>query len=708
MAHLLIGVAWPYASGPRHLGHAVSTFIPADVFARYHRMKGDVVLMVGGSDMHGTPTTVRADEEGVNPEVIANRYHEMHRQNIEALGVKYDLYWNTADPRHREAVGGIFTRLRERGHLYEASMVSPFCPTCARFKPDRYIEGTCPHCGFDRARGDQCDHCGNLLDPFELKSPRCKTCGSAPEPRETKHFFFRLSAFQERLGQWLSEGKSHWRPPVLSAAKAWIAGGLKDRPVTRDIEWGVPVPAAGYESKRVYVWFEAVMGYLTASQEWARRSGEADKWKEWWTDPAAKTYYFIGKDNVVFHCLFWPAILLGYDETLELPYDVTATQYLNTAGGEKMSAGRGIGITLQDLLAHFDPDQIRYYATAVMPELRDADFSWDEFVAKNNSELLAVYGNFAHRVLTFTQRNYGEIPAAAVLDSVDQRMIRNAQDQQAKVAANLEHLHFKDALREAIQIARLGNQYFDAKAPWDLVKKDREACGTVLHVCLRVCRGLAVTLAPFLPFSSERLWTMLGESGSVHASRWDAGFAELPPGRPLAEPKPLFAKVELPAETGAEEDRLDVRAATVLAVNPHPNADKLYVVEIDLGTERRTLVAGLKEHYRPEELLGKTLAVLCNLEPAKLRGVQSNGMLLAAEDANTVAVLEATGHPPGTQLLGTRGAPRMPFSEFQRFTIDVDSEGAAHFRGVDAKADIVVGSPPVRSGRPVAAGSRVR
>jgi len=708
MAHILIGVAWPYASGPRHLGHAVSTFIPADIFARYHRMKGDEVLMVGGSDMHGTPAAVRADEEGVTAEVVAQRYHALHRQNIEALGVRYDLYWNTAAPGHKARVQEIFATLLRKGYLVEQTMVSPYCPKDRRFNPDRYVEGECPLCHFKTARGDQCENCGNLMDPFELINPKCRTCGTPPEARETKHFFFRLSAFQERLQTWMAEGKSHWRAPVLSETLGWLRTGLKDRPVTRDLDWGIELPVAGFEGKRIYVWFEAVMGYLTASMQWAQEAGRPEAWKAWWHGKDTRSYYFIGKDNIVFHCLFWPAILMGYDEALNLPHDVTATQFLNTAGGEKMSAGRGIGVTLPDLLARFDPDQIRYYATAVMPELRDADFSWDEFVAKNNSELLAVYGNFAHRVLTFTQRNYGEIPAAAVLDGVDQRMIRSAQDQQAKVAANLEHLHFKDALREAIQIARLGNQYFDAKAPWDLVKKDREACGTVLHVCLRVCRGLAVTLAPFLPFSSERLWTMLGESGSVHASRWDAGFAELPPGRPLAEPKPLFAKVELPAETGAEEDRLDVRAATVLAVNPHPNADKLYVVEIDLGTERRTLVAGLKEHYRPEELLGKTLAVLCNLEPAKLRGVQSNGMLLAAEDANTVAVLEATGHPPGTQLLGTRGAPRMPFSEFQRFTIDVDSEGAAHFRGVDAKADIVVGSPPVRSGRPVAAGSRVR
>ena len=709
MAHILIGVAWPYASGPRHLGHAVSTFIPADIFARYHRMKGDQVLMVGGSDMHGTPTTVRAEEEGVTAEVIAHRYHELHRQNIEALGVRYDLYTHTADPAHKKRVQEIFSTLLRKGFLVERTMVSPYCPKDQRFNPDRYVEGECPLCHFKKARGDQCEQCGNLMDPFELIDPRCRTCGTPPEKRETRHFFFRLSSFQQRLQAWMAAGKEHWRGPVLSETLGWLRTGLKDRPVTRDLDWGVEVPVAGYEGKRIYVWFEAVMGYLTASQAWAEQAGTPDAWRDWWQGKDTRTYYFIGKDNVVFHCLFWPAILLGYDETLELPYDVTATQYLNTAGGEKMSAGRGIGITLQDLLAHFDPDQIRYYATAVMPELRDADFSWDEFVAKNNSELLSIYGNFAHRVLTFTQKNFGGVPPAGFLDGTDQRMLRNAQDQQAKVASNLEHLHFKDALRDAIQIARLGNQYFDAKKPWDLVTKDRDACGSVLNVCLRVCHGLAVTLAPFLPFSSERLWAMLGETGSVHGSRWDAAFDELPARRALAEPVPLFAKAELSAESGAESDRLDVRAGTVVAVNPHPNADKLYVVEIDLGDERRTLVAGLREHYLPEELLGKTIAVLCNLEPAKLRGIESNGMLLAAEDEKTVAVLDAAEAAPGTQLLGIRGAPRVTFSDFQKLLIDVDAGGDVHFRGASGQANAILGAgvTPVRPGRAVAPGARV-
>jgi len=705
MAHILLGVAWPYASGPRHLGHAVSTFIPADIFARYHRMKGDQVLMVGGSDMHGTPVTVRAEEEGVSPAVIAHRYHELHRQNIEALGVKYDLYWNTAAPEHKAQVREIFETLRKKGFLVEQTMVSPYCPKDERFNPDRYIEGECPICHFKKARGDQCESCGNLMDPFELIHPRCRTCGTPPEKRETKHFFFRLSAFQDRLQAWMAEGKGHWRAPVLSETLGWLKTGLKDRPVTRDLDWGVEVPVPGYEGKRVYVWFEAVMGYLTASRHWAVQAGTPDAWEPWWTGADARSYYFIGKDNVVFHCLFWPAILMAYDSTLTLPYDVTAAQYLNTAGGEKMSAGRGVGVTLPDLLARFDPDQIRYYSTAVMPEIRDADFSWDEFLAKNNSELLAIYGNLVHRVLTFTQKNFGEIPSAGFLDAADQRMLRNAAEQQGKVAANLEHLHFKDALREAMQIARLGNQYFDAKAPWDLLRKDRVACGSALNVCLRLCRGLAVTMAPFLPFSSARIWAMLGEAGTVDGANWDSAWDEVAAGRALAEPKPLFPKLELPTDESPGADRLDIRAGTVLAVNPHPNADKLYVVEVDLGDERRTLVAGLRAHYSPEELTGKTVCVLCNLEPAKLRGVVSNGMLLAAEDATTVAVIEAVV-AAGTQLFGKRGAAMISFEDFRKFVIDIDGEGRPHFRGRNGAIDLPF-PLGIGAGRAVSSGSRV-
>src|SRR3989454_551250 len=494
-------------------------------------MKRDEVLMVGGSDMHGTPVTVRADEEGVPPNVIAERYHALHLKNIEQVGVRYDLYWNTADPQHKAWVQEIFLALKEKGHVYEAVMVSPFCTTDQRFLPDRYVEGTCPHCGFPRARGDQCENCGNLLDPFELKDPKCRIHGTTPIPKETKHFFFRLSAFEKPLAKWAAKDKEHWRHHVLTFMRSWLREGLKDRPITRDLDWGIEVPVPGYETKRIYVWFEAVMGYLTATREWYRRGNQPDGWKDFWYDPEARHYYFVGENNIVFHAIFWPAILLGSDAKLDLLYDVTATQFLNISG-ERMSAGRGRGVWLSDLLERFDPDQLRYYGVATMPETKDTDFEWEGFAQRNNSELLAVYGNFVHRALTFADKNFDHaVPAADFLDAADKKMIRAIEQQWNKVGQNLEYVHLKDAMKEAIQLARLGNQYFDQKAPWELIKKDRAACGTVLHVALRVGRSLAIIMAPFLPFSSSRLWRALGYDTDVHSQTWEEALEDVPAGQ---------------------------------------------------------------------------------------------------------------------------------------------------------------------------------
>ncbi len=682
MAKVLVCVAWPYAAGPRHLGHAAATFIPADVFARYHRMKGDDVLMVGGTDMHGTPAAVKADEEDVPVREIAERYHALHAKNIEQLGVRYDLYWNTADEDHKRWVQEIFLRLKEKGHVYEATMVSPFCTAGNHFLPDRYVEGTCPNCGFDRARGDQCDRCGRLWDPFELTNPRCRIHGMTPIRRDTKHFFFRLSAFEAPLKAWVSSGKEHWRHHVLTFTQSWLQEGLKDRPITRDLEWGIEVPVPGYESKRIYVWFEAVMGYLTATKEWFKLHGNPDGWRGFWTDPEAKHYYFIGKDNIVFHTIIWPAILMGTDDALTLPFDVPATQFLNFSG-EKMSAGRGKGVWLPDLLGRFDPDQIRYYGLVTMPETKDTDFEWEDFAQRNNSELLAVYGNFVHRALTFADKNFGrEVPAAAFLDATDKAMVRAIEDQWKKVGQNLEYVHMKDAIKEAIHLARLGNQYIDQKAPWDLLRKDRAACGTAIHVALRVSRSLALILAPFLPFSSQRLWNALGYDSDVHAQRWEEALEDVPAGRKLRVGKPLFSKIELETEGEDPATRFDVRVAQVLDVKDHPNADKLYILTVDLGGEKRDIVSGIKADYAPEDLRGKKIAFLVNLQPAKLRGIESRGMLLAGEDDRTVGLV----FPPqdaaiGTQILGTAGAPELPFSEFQKYKLRVGEEGRVYFLG---------------------------
>ena len=696
---ILVCVAWPYASGPRHLGHAVSTFIPADVIARYHRMKGDEVLMVGGSDMHGTPTMVRADEEGVSPSVIAERYHALHAKNIEQLGVRYDLYWNTADPHHKEWVQEIFLALKKKRQVYERTMISPFCRAGNHFLPDRYVEGKCPNCGFENARGDQCDNCGHLWDPFDLIGPRCRIHGTAPEKRETSHFFFRFSALEARLKQWIFDDKEFWRLPVLTFAKSWLDEGLKDRPITRDLEWGIEVPVPGYETKRIYVWFEAVMGYLTATKEWYRRSGRSDGWKDFWYDPKARHLYFVGKDNIVFHTLFWPAILMGYDEKLALPYDVAATQYLNFSG-ERMSTGRGSGIWLPELLERFDPDQIRYYGIATMPETKDTDFEWADFERRNNNELLAIYGNFVHRALTFADKNFGhEVPPAAFLDATDKAMVRAIEQQAGKVAQNLEYVHVKDAMKEAIQLARLGNQYVDQKAPWNLLKSDRAASATAIHVALRVSRALAIIMAPFLPRSSSRLWHALGYDSDVHGERWDEALDDLPAGQKLRVGKPLFAKIDLRETSDDPTARFDVRIARIVDVKEHPNADKLYVLQIDLGDERRQVVAGIRKDYPIEGLRGRKVVVLANLEPANLRGIESRGMLLAGEDEATVGLLIPPEDVPlGSQIFGAKGASTLPFSDFQKYKFQVGPEGTAVFRGLGGEVQVTlsVDGKPVR------------
>jgi methionyl-tRNA synthetase len=707
---ILVCVAWPYASGPRHLGHAVSTFIPADVVARYHRMKGDEVLMVGGSDMHGTPTMVRAEEEGVSPSVIAERYHALHAKNIEQLGVRYDLYWNTADPNHKKWVQEIFLALKKKGHVYEGTMVSPFCRAGNHFLPDRYVEGTCPNCGFSQARGDQCDNCGHLWDPFDLIGPRCRIHGTPPEKRETSHFFFRFSAFEAPLRRWIFDDKEFWRLPVLTFAKSWLEEGLKDRPITRDLEWGIEVPVPGYETKRIYVWFEAVMGYLTATKEWYRRHGRPDGWKDFWDDPKARHLYFVGKDNIVFHTLFWPAILMGYDEKLTLPYDVPATQYLNFSG-ERMSTGRGRGIWLPDLLERFDPDQIRYYGIATMPEAKDTDFEWEDFARRNNTELLAIYGNFVHRALTFADKNFDhEVPPAAFLDAADKAMVRAIEQQGKKIGQNLEFVHLKDAMKEAIQLARLGNQYIDQKAPWNLVKTDRTACATAIHVACRVSRALALVMSPFLPFSSSRLWHALGYDSDVHAARWEAATDDIPAGQKLRVGKPLFSKIELERESEDPASLVDIRVARIVDVKEHPNADKLYVLEVDLGDERRQIVAGIRKDYTVEQLRGRKVVVLANLESAKLRGIESRGMLLAGEDAKDVGlVVPPESAAVGTQIFGTKGAPVLPFSEFQKYKLQVGDGGTVLFLGRDGETRVTLAAngAPLRVDKGLKAGTWV-
>lgn len=553
---IFIGVAWPYANGPLHLGHVAGCYLAADIFARYHRLKGNQVLMVSGSDSHGTPITVRADQEGISPQEVFERYHAQFLRTWERLGITFDLFTSTHTENHQRVVHDIFRVLRESGYIYTGFMLLAYCPSCQRFLPDRYVEGTCPHCGYNRARGDQCDNCGRTLDPKDLLEPRCILCGAVPEFRESEHFFLKLSAFQEPLLEWVRQ-QSHWRPNVLNSTRSFLEGGLRDRAITRDLSWGVPIPIEGYEDKRIYVWFEAVIGYLSAAIEWSQQAGTPDKWEEFWKDPSTRSYYFIGKDNIPFHSIIWPAMLMGYGNGLNLPYDVPANEFLSLEN-RKFSTSQNWAVWVPDYLDRYDPDPLRYLLSINMPETGDTDFSWSEFVRRNNEELVATYGNLVNRVLSFTYRNFGgQVPTPDVLDEAHQEILRIARSTMEKVDDHLSHTRFKAAITQAFSLAQEANRYLDAKAPWRSIKTNQQDAATTLWVAIRVINCLKVILSPFLPFSSQQLHEFLGFEGLVEEDKWDFDrlMEAVQAGNALRQPRPLYTKLD-PQVAEEETQRL--------------------------------------------------------------------------------------------------------------------------------------------------------
>ena len=441
--YIFIGAAWPYANGPLHLGTLAGCLLPADIFGRYQRMAGRSVLMVSGSDEHGTPITLTADKEGLPPIEIADRYNAQHVKNIEQMGIQFEIYTRTSGTYHQKIVQNFFLRLIDRGYIYKKSMLSSYCEDCQRFLPDRYVEGICPYCN-GKARGDQCDDCGKTLEAEELKNPRCKICGASPFMKETEHFFFQLSAFKDKLLEWLAD-KEDWKDNVIKFTRNWINQGLQDRAITRDLEWGVPVPVDGYEHKRLYVWFEAVIGYLSASKQWAEQTGDNDAWKGWWQREDTSHLYFLAKDNIPFHTIIWPAMLMAHGD-LQLPTNIPANEYL-TFSGEQFSKSRGIGIWLPDVLQRFDPDAIRYYLSMNMPEKHDTDWNWEDFVAKTNNELVGNFGNFIHRVVTFTQKNFEHIPPQEKLTDADLAVIDAIDNTVQALSSEIESCHFKKVLK---------------------------------------------------------------------------------------------------------------------------------------------------------------------------------------------------------------------------------------------------------------------
>ena len=567
--------AWPYASGKRHLGHVVGFAVPADIFARYHRLKGNDVLMVSGTDEHGTPVMVTADREGVSPREIAERYNELIRTDLRDLGITYDCFTRTTTQNHARVTQDIFRTLYEHGCLIEQTTLGAFSATTGNTLPDRYIEGTCPICGYPEARGDQCDNCGNQLDPADLIEPHSIIDGEPPEFRETTHLFLDLPKFADRLRPWI-EGKTTWRQNVRNFSLS-LVDELKPRAMTRDIDWGIPVPVEGYpeETKRIYVWFDAVIGYLSAAVEWARNEGTPEAWREWWQEPESLHAYFMGKDNIVFHTVIWPSMLMGYEQggelgagrELHLPDDVVASEFL-TMEGKQLSTSRAVAIYVRDVLERYDPDPVRYFLAAAGPETQDSDFSWAEFLRRNNDELLANWGNLVNRTLTNAYRNFGEVPTPGELTDADRAALDAVAAGFASVGDLIEQARFKAAIAEAMRLSSVGNQYVDHEAPWAVIKEDRERAATILFVALRIVDTLKLIFTPFLPFTSQRLHELLGyegwlagplafreieeEDASRHTvltgdytdwvRRWES--SDLVPGQRLREPEPLFKKLD--------------------------------------------------------------------------------------------------------------------------------------------------------------------
>jgi methionyl-tRNA synthetase len=580
MRNILAAPAWPYANGPRHIGHVSGFALPCDMFSRYQRMAGNRVLMVSGTDEHGTPILVQADAEGVTARAVADRYNRVIAEDLAGLGMTYNLFTRTTTKNHYAVVQEMFITLLENGYIFPKTTLGAISPSTGRTLPDRYIEGTCPICGYPSARGDQCDNCGNQLDPDQLIKPRSRINGETPVFVETEQYFLDLPAFAQVLGDWLQSKAGDWRPNVLKFSLN-LLGDLQPRAITRDLDWGVPVPLDGWRDrpdKRIYVWFDAVIGYLSASVEWARRSGDPDAWRAWWNNPDSDAYYFMGKDNIVFHSEIWPAMLLGYDGkgtkggepgplgTLNLPAEVVSSEFL-TMEGKKFSSSRSVVIYVRDFLDRYDVDALRYYVAIAGPENQDTDFTWSEFVRRNNDELVATWGNLVNRAVSFAARNIGSIPEAGQLTDLDQQLLAQSRAAFDTVGAALSNSRFKAAIGEAMRTIAEANKYFSEQAPWKLRESDPERMRTVLHVALQLVDDAKTLLTPFLPRSSQQVHEMLGGAGTWSdmprieevdedggapypvitgdydgAARWAP--VPLRPGTPLTVPKPLFTKLD--------------------------------------------------------------------------------------------------------------------------------------------------------------------
>jgi methionyl-tRNA synthetase len=664
MGRLLVTSALPYANGPIHLGHLAGCYLPSDIYVRYHRLKGTDVLHICGTDEHGVPITIQAEAEGVSPQEIVDRYHADIAESFTRMGIIFDNFSRTTLPVHHRLAQDFFLRLLENGYMDVREVEQFYCSNCGRYLADRYIVGTCPHCRTEGARGDLCEQCGRWLEPELLIEPRCKICGSTPTPRKTTHWFFKLSAFQDRLEEWL-DGKKDWRPSVLNLCRGWFREGLEDRPITRDQEWGVRVPLPEARGKVLYVWFDAPIGYISSTVEWAERTGDSEAWRDWWADPETKLIHFLAKDNIVFHAIIWPAMLMGYGEFV-LPASIPANEFLNLEG-RKLSTSQNWAVWVPDYLREFEPDPLRYCLTVNAPEGRDSDFSWRDFQARNNNELADILGNFVNRTVAFTDRYYrGAVPEPGPLGDEDRQLLQEVESAPGRIGEAIERFEFKRALRDLMKLSELGNKYFNDQEPWRTVREDPERCATTIALCLRLVTAIAFLCQPFLPFTAQKLRRILGMGEETADLHWDEAAAQvLAPGHRLGRLEILYRKIddetierqvarlgkkeeretvtvtqEPKEELGIEEfSKLDLRVALVKAADRVPGTDKLIALEIEMGGEHRRIVAGVGAEYDPADLVGKKIVVVANLKKAKIRGVESHGMLLAATHGSQISLV---------------------------------------------------------------------
>jgi len=689
---IMVTAALPYANGPVHLGHLAGAYLPADLFSRYQRMRGQDVVFVCGSDEMGVAIMVRARNEGIDPQDLVDRYHPMIEKAFAGFGMSFDHYGRTTSPVHAETSQDFFRTLARKDVFALKTEEQLYDPEAGIFLADRFVVGTCPTCGNENAYGDQCEKCGSTLSPKELINPRSTLSDATPELRETTHFYLPLGDFQDRLDQWIGT-HPEWKPNVLGQVRSWLNDGLKDRAITRDVPWGVPVPkdvaeelGIDAEGKVIYVWFDAPIGYISDTKEWAMSQGDPDAWKPYWQADDTRLVHFIGKDNIVFHCLMFPAMLMAHGD-YTLPENVPANEFLNIEG-DKLSTSRNWAVWLHEYLEDFEPDLLRYALATMLPETKDADFNWSEFQIRVNSELADVLGNFVNRTLTFAARFAdGKVPELVDPSDADKAALEELATFPDRIGKAYDTYRNREAVFETMALARLGNKYFNDTEPWHTRKSDPQACANTIHVSLQICASLSVLMEPALPFSSARLRGMLNlegvrasvPGGAAEGIGWDdAGKSLLQPGHALGEAGILFTKIEddvmeeQKAKLGATPDgasdkdqpyepvkdtieyddfaKLDFRMGTIVEAEEMPKSKKLVKTVVDLGFEKRQILAGIKEHFKPEELIGKRVAVVANLAPRKMMGTESQGMILMAEDREGALFLMNSGGENGSVI----------------------------------------------------------